>query len=278
MHHEIFSHFERETVTGTGCHVFDFLGGKTNVKYKSGWQRHAVPEGVTQTPAFPPANEHYFDWIALLESVRRSDKVFRMIELGAGWGPWLVRGFLASRQSGNIDKCELVAVEAEPNHYDWLREHFNENLPGSDSHNLLFGAVSDKRGVLKFPKVHNPSEDYGVSLRSAPSAQELVSVPGFVIEDILGFCSGPVDFLHVDIQGAEYDVLPSNMELLKDHVRAIMIGTHISLEKHKELEEEFNSAGWKCTYSFDRNGSYQTDYGSVQFGDGFLYFLNPNLL
>ena len=277
MHHPVFKEFRQMPVIGTGRHVFDFLGGRTNVAFKRGWEKHALPEGSKYTGNWPAVNEHYFDWIALLESVRAADDTFNFVELGAGWGTWSVHAIKACAQITSITHCKVVAVEAEPTHYRWMLQHFRENgIDGSD-HKLIHGAVTSERGILRFPYLENPDEDYGASLRSAGSASRTFPVEGLTLQDILDECAGMIDLLHVDIQGAEYDVLPGNLDLLDARVKAIMVGTHISLDHHRDMQARLEGSGWQKCYAFDRNGSYDTEFGPVQFGDGFLYYRNPAL-
>lgn len=275
--HSIFEQFDRVQSTGTGNHVFDFLGAATNVSYKKGWEKHAVKKDTKYTPNYPPVNEHYFDWIALLQCVQSATGTFRMAELGAGWAPWLVRGALAAKQNENITNVELVGVEADATHYAWVKEHFLDNKIDPSTYIALHGAVSDTETILKFPKLDNPDEDYGASLRSASTAiMDYVEVKGYTLESILGQFSDVVDFVHVDIQGAEYDVIPSSFDLLNKKVKAMMIGTHISTEKHLALRDLFLSNGWNEGMVYSRNEKVQTEFGEVSFGDGFQFWRNPN--
>jgi hypothetical protein len=78
----------------------------------------------------------------------------------------------------------------------------------------------------------------------------------------------------MDIQGAEYDVIPKAMDLLKAKVKAIMVGTHISLEKHNELHQMFLDYDWQPVMVFPRNREVDTDFGKVTFGDGFAFYRN----
>ena len=277
-HHPIFETFECQECTGTGQHVFDFLGGATDVAYKKGWEKWAVKEGTSYKPQYPPVNEHYFDWIALLQRVQAASGTFRMAELGAGWAPWLVRAVLAARQVPSIDSIELVGVEADAVHYGWVKDHFSDNGLGIDQYHMVHGAVAPASTILKFPKIANPDEDYGASLRAVNSKTEFVEVQGYTLESLLSKFSGPIDFLHVDIQGAEYDVLPPAMELLKDTVKGIMVGTHISSDKHQELYDLFEGNDWEPILIYPRNETVQTEYGEVQFGDGFQYWTNTRNL
>ncbi len=169
-HHPVFETFHRTKCVGTGKHVFDFLGVATNVSYKKGWARFAHESGLEISPKYPPVDEHYFDWIALLQSVRGASGTFRMAELGAGWAPWLVRAVFAAAQVPAINKIELVGVEADSTHYQWLVDHFLDNDLNPEDYHLLHGAVSPVSEILKFPKISNPDENYGASTRGVIEA------------------------------------------------------------------------------------------------------------
>jgi FkbM family methyltransferase len=274
-HHPVFEAFQRAKVVASGKHVYDFLGGATDTAFKKGWAQHAPSAGAELMPGYPPVNEHYFDWIATLESLRAASGVFRMAELGAGWAPWLVRAALGSQQCPAITGVELVAVEADATHFKWVQQHFQENGLSSPNFHIMYGGMAGQRGTIRFPVVHNPAEDYGASTRAVTSGREYVEVPAYSMADVLARFDGPVDLVHVDIQGAEYDVLPPAMPLLKSTVRAIMVGTHLSTEHHEGLVQKFREEGWREIMNFPRNGMAKTDFGDVQFGDGFLYYRNP---
>lgn len=273
-HHPIFSKFESMTSIGTGKHVFDFIGGSTDSSFKRGWERFATRAGATIQPSYPIVNEHYFDWIATLLAVDRAAGVFRMAELGAGWAPWLVRAALAAKQRPNIERLELVAVEADETHFSWVIQHLRDNSVGGPGVHVMRGALADKTGIIRFPRITNPDEDYGASTRTASA--EYVEVPALTMANVLGRFSGPIDFLHVDIQGAEYDVIPPAMPLLRDVVKTVMVGTHISLDDHNRMVECFRSQGWREIFNFERNALCDTKHGKVQFGDGFVFFENKN--
>lgn len=275
MEHPIFESFAATPSEATGAHIFDFLGGRTRVSYKKGWERHAPAEGRTVQPKPPMHNEHYFDWIATLMAVKKAEGVFRMAELGAGWAPWLIRGALAARQNDTITDTELLAVEADPTHFEWINEHFTDNGLDPDTHQILFGAASGEPGVLRFPVIENPDEDYGASLRAAKGNIPVIEVRAYTMAEILEHFTGPLDFLHVDIQGAEYDLLPGAMQLLGQSVKQIMIGTHLADERHEALAETFRANGWTEVMNFPRNATSKTEFGDVAFGDGFLLYSNP---
>lgn len=274
IHHSIFNHFQRVKSVGTGHHMFDFLGVATDVAFKQDWKHFALQKGASTTPRFPIVNEHYFDWIALLSSVSAARGVFRMAELGAGWGPWLVRGAFACRQNAAVERIELLGVEADPTHFHWMEKHFCDNFIQPSDHRLLHGAISTSNDILAFPKISNPDVDYGASLRSASQNSENIGVQGYTLKNLLNHFTGPIDLLHMDSQGVEYDVIPSSLSVLKDQVRYLVIGTHISQEKHLELYEILFSKGWQPLMTFPRQEVIVTEFGPVKFGDGFQFWQN----
>lgn len=277
-HDKVFAEFEHQTIHADGRSVYDFLGVATDVRFKRDWAKFASEKGKSFTPSLPPLNEHYFDWILTLESVLRASGSYRMAELGAGWGTWALRAAKAARQRAAITDVEVLAVEADQTHYDWLIKHFIDNGEDPHDHHLLHGAVAGESGTVRFPVIEDPSVDYGASMRAAKADIPYVEVAAYSLEDLLGRLDGPVDFLHVDIQGAEYEVLPPAMDLLRRRVKSIMIGTHISADHHAGMARAFRAAGWTERMNLARNAENETPYGRVQLGDGLLSYLNPDFI
>ena len=277
-HHPIFDLFKPVNSVSSGEHMYDYLGAATRASYKRGWAKHVHAAGKSLTPSRPAVNEHYFDWTATLTAVARSRGTFRMAELGAGWAPWLVRGALAAKQKSAIKKIELLGIEADTVHFEWMKEHFRDNGLDPDKHHLLHGAAAGQSGTLSFPVIDEPDVVYGASLRGAKAGVPCIEVRAYTIPEILAFFSGPLDFLHVDIQAAEYETLPPAMADLKKGVKSIMIGTHTSETMHDGLVEQFRSAGWIEVMNYARNRTSMTPYGEVSFDDGFLLFDNPEFV
>ena len=84
-----------------------------------------------------------------------------MFELGAGCGR------MSLALAGVIDfkvvpvvpaSCRCLAVEAEPTHYDWIKEHFGtQGINGT----VVHGAVSKKNGFCRFNINPAPDSCYG---------------------------------------------------------------------------------------------------------------------
>src|SRR5215212_6203606 len=97
-----------------------FLGTLTRRAFVDGMDANFSPfTASTFTPDYPAFDEEYFEWIALVEAVSEARDTFVFVELGAGYGRWCVRAALAA---GDL-RFECTAVEAEPTHCRWLREH-----------------------------------------------------------------------------------------------------------------------------------------------------------
>lgn len=276
-HHPIFEAFESVSSEATGFHVYDFLGGATRVAYNKNWAAFATPADKTARPKLPPKNEHYLDWIAVLTAAAKARGVFRMAEFGAGWAPWLVRGALAVRQRNDVTSCELMAVEADPTHYSWILEHFEDNGLNPGEHHILHGAVTDRAEVLRFPVVAEPNADYSASLEDAETTDQTIDVQGHTVTELLDRFSGPVDFLHVDIQGAEYDALAPAIAHLSNSVRAIMVGTHDD-RIHDGLTALFRNNSWHERLNLGRSKTTGTPWGEIKTDDGFLWFENAKIL
>ncbi len=271
----VFQAFNPVEIEADGRSVYNFLGLATRVRYKKGWVKFAPPAGARMTPGFPVVNEHYLDWVAVLESVLRAEGAYRFVELGAGWGPWTSAALAACRQRSAITDVEAIAVEADSVHYAFMKEHFEINGLNGDGVSLIHGALGAETGEISFPVIENPDEDYGASLRQAGQAAATVTVPQYTLEDVFGRLSGPVDFLHMDVQGVEYDVLPHAMALVKARAKAVLIGTHISSGRHHAMVALFRDRGWRIRVDYERGQLCDTPYGLIKIGDGVLVAENP---
>jgi FkbM family methyltransferase len=273
--HPVFADFSRVPSTGTGQHTFDFTGTATRGSFKRGWEKHITPAGVAAVASLPPPNEHYLDWIALLSAVSKADDCFRMAELGAGYAPWVVRGAMASRQNQSITSFELLAVEADPVHYSWAREHFSDNALDPGDYWLLEGAVSTTDQGVAFPVIAAPEEDYGAGLLTAATASATRHVASYTLQSLLEKFSGPLDLLHIDIQGEEYRVMPDALPAIDRAVKSIVIGTHVNDSQHDQLVALMEDAGWLPQLVLSRNTEHDLPWGQIKTNDGFLWLLNP---
>jgi FkbM family methyltransferase len=264
----------------------DFLGTSVPLDY-FGLPCHE--ETISVSCPYPAVDEDVFAWIDLLESVQAARGSFRMIELGAGFGIWSMRGMLAALQKGL--PCRACAVEAEPTHFRWLVDSFRRNGLNPDEHRLIHAAVAERPGSAWFyfdtpwysasPRtwwgqavvqdedgIDGPDGSIyeGQPVMRTKYGCRAVEVPTVTVEALLAEI-GSVDFIHVDLQGAELEALRPAMEALDQRVGRINIGTHSS-EIEDGLRALFRSHGWKCVADYSLGSSADTPYGRISFVDG----------
>jgi hypothetical protein len=243
---------ERKPVEGF---VVDFLGVKTDCRFRtstipmSGFvDRVPVPRDVRGWGAY--------EWIGALRAVDEASDRFTAIELGAGWGPWLIAGARAARAKG-ISDIDLAGVEGDNMHFTFMLAHFVTNGEDPDKHQLMHGVVAPQSGAALFPIDDNPvyawAQEPKFFATRAAAKDALASTNGRY--QVLDAFSLPeivrerrrVDLLHVDIQGSEADLVEANTDLLCRRVSRVVIGTH-GRDIELRLRHAFKAMGWSCEF------------------------------
>jgi FkbM family methyltransferase len=272
-----------------GSTIVDFLG--TSVRWDFIAPQYATVDAPFLSTGYPPANEDLIAWIDLLRAVVAAKNGFTMVELGAGYGVWSVRAAKA-HQLISADPCRIVAVEAEPTHYEWLNLSFRDNGLDPAAHRLINVAISDKSGSAMFyvsaqSGEHAPRSWYGQRLMSDDEARgaakvveyengtKAVEVPVMTLGDVLKELD-TVDFIHIDIQGHELRVVSSGIEALDNKAKRVHIGTH-SEAVEEGLRGTLSEHGWECGADYPGKGRRQTPYGEIVFEDGVQSWTNPRL-
>jgi FkbM family methyltransferase len=277
--HPIFQFFQPWSGEGDGIYFRDFLGVKTDPKYRYSWK--AQPLGKKIKLGYPKPNQQYFEWLFFLSTVLEAINQYTIIELGAGYAPWLIRAAFALKQISPNMPVLLVAVEGDPTHYKWMLEHFENNNISPKEHLLFEALVSDQDATAKFPNLKDPSKNYGASvIRQDSPAQTLqkdfIEVKTVSMNTILSKISSAVDLIHMDIQGYEQQVLHNSIELISTKVKKILVATHRSEFLHNNVYKFMREHGWLPRYNFDRNSKWATEWGTIQFGDGCQCWVNPS--
>ena len=196
------------------------------------------------------------EYIALADSVRRAKNSFCAVEIGAGWGPWITLGGVMARHRG-IKTIGLVGVEGLPKRYELMKEHLAENglRPRNAEKETLFRGVRCrilKAAVVSVPsKVFFPDvnvEDMGSTFSTKNTDKDYrgvtvhnIEVEGIPLSDC--FLESPIDYLHIDIQGTEYELIESNIVRINDRDFAMMIATHSRTIEGKLIELLYRN-GW----------------------------------
>ena len=151
--HPIFEKFTPYSGMVESGYMADVVGVKTKVSYFS--SNHI--ESHVENCKYPEFNEEFFEWADVFESVFLAKDSYVMAELGAGWGRWLSRAYFACKQMYADMPCHVIGVEAEPTHFQWLKEHCAFN---NISATLIEAAIDDVPGEVGF-YTGKPTEWYG---------------------------------------------------------------------------------------------------------------------
>jgi hypothetical protein len=157
----------------SGDYAVDFLGVRTDPNVRSFFK--PSPEGFLKTE-YPVPDQTYFEYIAPLESIAGAPgPEYTIVELGAGYGYWLVN--TAKALTSRPDRSpRLVGVEMEATRFGWMGEHFSSNDLDPEAHCLLQAAVSDHTGKVSYQAEEQEGVDYGLSLGRASSSGRAVEV------------------------------------------------------------------------------------------------------
>jgi FkbM family methyltransferase len=296
--------------------MVDFLGILTDVTFRTPPDHPLASAGrdiETRLPIIEDG-EGWFEAANWFEAAREASEQFVMITLGACYGAQAVGSYRAV-QLVNPMPCKLVAVEPEPDNYEWTRMHMRDNGIDPDDQWLVQAAISDKNDPVLFP-VGAPgtgaqnclstnefaARQYYASeiLRSGRVEDAIKSlllfnttgvkkdlVPGenlvaevkvlsaVTLKDVLSPFDR-VDYLESDIQQSEILVFPPFIELLRRKVQRIHIGTH-GADVHHALHKLFEEDGWEIVFSYAPNSEFQTSVGNFTTNDGVLTVRNPRL-
>jgi hypothetical protein len=251
------------------------------------------------------------NWVAAAKEARRR---FVMVTLGACFGAQAVGAYRAL-QILNPMPCRLVLVEADPTNCEWMTAHLRNNGIDPDKHWLVPMAISDRIDPVFFP-VGSPGtgaqncystnevaarKSYVDLLIAGGNPQEALTnlivfnttgivkdlVPGrnlnaeirivsaITLKELLGPFDW-VDYLESDVQQSEILIFPPFMDLLKQKVRRIHIGTH-GQDVHLKLHSLFAEQGWDIVFSYAPNSSFDSPFGKFTTNDGVLTVLNRDL-
>ena len=229
----------------------------------------------------PLSGETLIEFHAIADAIETAPMdSFKMIELGAGYGRWLVAAAKMAQRVRGLP-TNLVGVEAERGHFQMMAQHFTDNGVDPTEHLLVEAAIGASDGTAYFTQGHShdwwgqavlPSPDYGFG--HFPSAT--VEIVKQVCLATLLADVGYVDLIDLDIQGAESKVVASSRELLSAKVRRLHIGTH-SAAIDGALQDTLSECGWVCIASYPFNSHTATPLGIIDFQDGAQTWTNPRV-
>jgi hypothetical protein len=284
--HPIFSQYRAYRGPQPVNTATDFLGVQNRLEWyaKDRWEAND-----DCTPALPSLDEEYFEWIDLLEAVAAASGTFTMLELGAGFGRWGLRGARAAQQLGL--RTDIVFVEAEPQHAAWLREAMEINgitgrlieaalaYDGKPVPFLVGGggydAVNWYGQAIMWAAESPTGREYAGKPTYRCGDYEVILAPAVTLEEVISDLP-LVDFLDADLQAAELEMVQNSMAVMNERVRRVHIGTH-SPEIEAALRDAFGAAGWRKVWDFAYHTTSETPYGACPFNDGVSAWINPRL-
>ena len=223
---EVLNRHARRDIVPESQFLKNFLGARIRPSYMPDILMGR--EGLVE-PVPLPANWHadIAEWAAALRSVDLSGKRFLVVELGCGWGTWIVNTGLAAKVLGK--DVHLIGIEGDERHVEFANDACAINNFQKDEFEIIRGIASADAGQGLFPKSSNGEANWGKSEIKAD--QQMFSAKSFdKLEKIRLIDVVPpdrwVDLLHIDIQGSEYEFIANGMSYLKEKVRYILIGTH----------------------------------------------------
>jgi len=206
------------------------------------------------------------EYAALAQALLTASGTFRIVEVGAGWAPWVVAGIVIARRLGLTPYG--IAVEADVRRSEWAMQHAADNNvraelimgspdeiasaldipPGDIEMRVVQAAGWHSRTVLQFPDID--AHDMGAAVWTLPGTDvdyrgaHLThhDVPTVSMESLLA-SETLTDLLHVDVQGVEFELLKPASDVVQQNVRLMAVGTTDRLAEG-QLQQHFLARGW----------------------------------
>lgn len=246
---DVFRQFEHYKGPSKPGFVTNFLGCRTRCTLQSA----LVPfDGTVEGLPVPVGNTQAetAEWIGTLRAVLDAESRFRLLELGAGYGPWMATTHVAATQKG-IRDIRVYGVEADAGHMRFIETNMRDNGIDQADFVPMHAAVGTKDGTAYWPVEDEPENVYGGRPMTDTGGkdymgnvrQKVVEVPVLSIDGLLQR-EDVWDLVHVDIQGHEGDVCRAGIDEMSRRVRRVVIGTHSRIQDGIVMEA-FHQAGWR---------------------------------
>ena len=261
--------------------------------------------GITSA-ALPIPDDSYrseaSEYAALALALDRAIDTLCIVEVGAGWAPWVVAGLATAKRRGLQGRG--LAIEADLTHASWAVIHAQDNgidaelIEGTPTEiiDALRSATTEMQIIhaagwmentfVSFPDVS--SEDMGVAVCTLGTTGTdyrgahlpHVEIPAIALSQVFSALNMRIDLLHIDVQGVEFELTSQNAGTIQSHAVTMAIGTH-SRKSEGQLQQFFLERGWglridePCTAIFTMTHPTLAGF-TVQ--DGFQFYENPFLL
>jgi hypothetical protein len=275
--------------------IIDYFGMRIDPDYEPA-QEARRGEVIGKAP-FPTDTflAEGIEYAALAQSLMHAGGRFSLIEVGAGWGPWITLAAICGRRLGK-SRIEITAIEADHERFSALRRHLalNQLVPVTA---LDDGADGDL--VWRLHEAVAWFDDAGARWPEgelADAGRQALEAGNISLQDYRGrlavFSKRPsiplsrivqmherVDLLHIDLQGVETVLISRALTDLNDKVRRLFVGTHSRLIEGELLALMFRE-GWllereePCLF---RTAAGNASIEGLTIRDGGQLWVNPRL-
>ena len=232
-----------------------------------------------------PSNWHadIAEFGAALRAVDLAKDRFRVLELGCGWGCWLLNTGVAARNRGL--KVELIGAEGDEGHVAFANKACAENGFSDGEARILRGVVGPKPGTALFPRQDIAGASWGLmpvfnatstQIEEARTSGHHDILPILTLEAISGD-GKPIDLIHLDIQGGEANFIESCIDDLDRLAAYVVIGTH-SREIEGQIMVVMLHHSWVLEIERPAIFGFDTVGKPITAVDGVQGWRNPNLL
>lgn len=220
-----------------------------------------------------PGAAELTEWQAMFDAIEEASGRLTVLELGAGIGRWVVNAAVALRMYRPDLKHRLIAVEAEPTHYHWLKQHTRNNglrrWSRAGSCRLIEAAVSREAGRDRF-FFGNPMDWYGQALvrpENETADAPVTEVRTVTLSNLLQRLDR-ADLIDLDIQGAELEVLAEAAPELS-HARRLHVETHSEqIDEQLPAILEHAAGTWRQEIAIPLGARRTTPLGEANFSGG----------
>jgi hypothetical protein len=280
----------KEALSGKDGYITDFLG----IRHKVGFfpkDNININGVVFQKLPIPGDGFHSetIEYVACLTSIENAGSSYTMFELGAGWGPWMSIAGTAAKRKG-IKTINLIGVEGEHEKMSFIKNHLTENKlrPDTEDMKTYFNGVNTiiYDGVINTTGedaefLDSPPNEYGSSIVEKENGNSIKTkkVKGYSLTSISTEYEF-IDFIHIDIQGYEFELILKSLDILRKKVKFLFIGTH-----SREIEGKLINILYENNFKLIREQpcrvswpeSKPDNFVSVTVKDGGQFWINKQL-
>lgn len=237
----------------------EFYEGPLGIKIRKEFERPFTSQSMSsgRWSGEGLGGEDFVEFGFLQKAVNQSESSFTMVELGAGYGRWMMNAAKLCERKG-IQAVNLIGVEASKKRFEFITQHFSDNVPVNAFLELHCVGVGPYSGWASIAD----NDDYGASL-GAPGDTQVLTLAELIPP-------GTIDYLCMDIQGMEADILESAKDVLH-RCRFIHVATH-----GKAIAERCREAMKDMPFKHVTSAPQDVVYAGARFIDGMEQWIRLN--